>query len=82
MYNFIIKISSNTYLSILLRTNTPKYYITKTLPYPSTLTPKSRLVNHRDINIFYTSLKMMLKMVSVKDKKWYYDLIFVTISHK
>ena len=73
MYNFIIKISSNTYLSILLRTNTPKFYIPKTLPHPSTLTPKSRLVNHRDINIFYTSLKVMLKKVSVKHKKWYYE---------
>ncbi|WZY90417.1 hypothetical protein YC2023_047152 [Brassica napus] len=46
----------------------PKFHIPKTLLHPSTLNPKSRLVNPKDIIVFYPSLKVRIKMVSINMK--------------
>ena len=58
----------------------PKFYIPKTLPHPSTLNPKSRLVNPRDISVFYYSLKVMVKMVIVNMKNDTINVVLVAIS--
>ena len=55
-----------------------KFHILKILLHPSTLNPKSRLVNSKGISVFYHSLKMRIKMISVNMK---IDIIFVAISH-
>ena len=56
----------------------PKFYIPKTLPHPSTMNSKSRIVNFKSISIFYLSLKVMVKMISVNMKS---GVVFVVISH-
>ena len=59
-----------------------KFHILKILLHPSTLNPKSRLVNSKGISVFYPSLKMMVKMVSVNMKSGTINVIFVAISLK
>ena len=53
--------------------------MSKTLPHSSILNPKSRLVNPRDINIFYLSLQVMVKIVSVSMKNGIMNVVFTAI---
>ena len=46
----------------------------------STLNPKSRLVNLMDISVFYSSLKMRVKVISVDMKNGIMNVVFVVIS--
>ena len=58
-----------------------KFHILKILPHPSTINPKSRLVNTMSITIFYFSLKVSVKVISVNIKIDLMNVVFVTISH-
>ena len=49
------------------------------LPHPSTINPRSILVNPMDINIFYPSLKVGVKVVSVNMKNDTMNVVFVAI---
>ena len=60
----------------------PKFHIPKILPHLSTLNPKSRLVNPKGISIFYPSLKVMVKVISVNIKSCIMNVVFVTIFNK
>ena len=69
------------FLSIYLYIySNPKFHIPKIIPHPSTLNSKSRLVNHKSIIVFYPSLKVRIKMVSVKMKNGTMNVLFVAIS--
>ena len=59
----------------------PKFHIPKTLPHPSLLNPKSRLVNPRGTKIFYPSLKVRVKLISVNMKSGITNVVFVAIFH-
>ena len=54
-----------------------KFHISKNLPYPSTLNSKLRLVNPNGISIFYPSLQVMVKMVSINMKSGIMNVVFV-----
>ena len=56
-----------------------KFHIPKTLPHPSTLNPKSILVNPNDIIIFCPSLNVRVKMDSVNMKNGTTNVLFVVI---
>ena len=77
----ILKLFFYFFLSIYLYIYyNPKFHILKTLPHPSTLNPKSRLVDPNIINVFYPSLKVMVKIVSVNMKSCIINVVFLTIS--
>ena len=59
----------------------PKFHILKTLSHPSTLNSKSRLVNLMGISVFYPSLKVKVKVISVYMKSGTMNVVFVVISH-
>ena len=52
----------------------------KTLSHPLSLNPKSRLVNPRGISVFYPSLKVRVKVISVDMKSDTINMVFVAIS--
>ena len=58
----------------------PKFHIQKSLPHSLTLNPKSRLVNSKDIIVFYPSLKVSVKVISVNMKSGTMNVLFVAIS--
>ena len=51
----------------------------KLYPTPSTLNSKSRLVNPRNINVFYSLLKVRVKVISINMKSGTMNVIFVAI---
>ena len=53
--------------------------IPKTIPHLSTLKRKCKLVNPRGISIFYPSLKMRVKVISVNMKNGAMNVVFVAI---
>ena len=63
--NIYIYIYLFIYLFIYQNLN---FYIPKTLLHFSTLNFKSKLVNPKGIDVFYPSLKLRIKMVSVNKK--------------
>ena len=52
----------------------------KTLVHPSTINPKSRLINSMVVNVFYPSLKVKVKVVNVNMKNDTMNVVFLTIT--
>ena len=61
---------------------TLKFHIPKILLHPSILNLNSRLFNPRVINVFFPSLKVRVKMVSINMKNGTMNMIFLAISQK
>ena len=70
------------YLFIYLLESQILHSTNPTPPHPSTLNPKYILVNPSDIRVFFPSLKMRVKMISVNMKSGTMNVVFVAISQK